>query len=98
MSVNVNVTVEMTVGVVAEAETGRIVIVTETMTGAAGGGAVADLPVTARTGTREEAAMTGLTATETAGEADHESAISAERTAKSEIMRKMCVCIIAVVL
>ena len=30
--------------------------------------------------------------------ADHESAISAERTAKGEITRKMCVCIIAVVL
>ena len=59
----------MAVGVVAKAETGRIVIVTETMTGAAGGGAVADLPVTARTETGEEAAMTGLTAKETAGEA-----------------------------
>ena len=67
MSLNVNVTVEMVVGVVAKAETGRIV--TETMTGAAGGGAVADLPVTARTGTGEEAAMTGLTAKATAGEA-----------------------------
>ena len=74
MSVNVNVTVEMAVGIVAVAETGRTVIVTETMTGAAGGGAVADLPVTARTGTGEEAAMTGLTATVTAGEADHKSA------------------------
>ena len=91
VSVNVNMTVEMVVGVVAEADTGEIVIVTETMTGAAGGGAVADLPVTARMETGEEAAMTGLTATETAGEADHESAISAERTAKGEITRKMCV-------